>query len=49
MDRQAHDREIRPVDTVDSHIADPLLDAIGTSLVERLVSVHIITYLIVCQ
>ena len=42
VDREAHHVVERPLDRRDAHIADPLLDPIGSRLVKRLIMINII-------
>ena len=42
MDGKAHDVEIGSLDPCDSDVADPFLDAIGPSLVKRLIILYVI-------
>ena len=43
MNRKAHNRKEGPLDSFDADVADPFLDAVGPCLVERTVTVYIVS------
>ena len=49
MYRESHNGEVRTFYLADSHVSDPFLDAIGSSLVIWLVSVYVIIDFLVCK